>query len=100
MNRREIKYLQVLNDIVRVEIGRDCKWRSLVHLHEYLKKRKREGEKDFRTIPIDFAIKYTKPLQPEQGRKKKPVPPPPIPFENTGKKKYKFHKNKLIVTTI
>ena len=71
MKNRELKYLEDLNAVIQHNVGFQLKWMSIQHLYDYLAKVKRAGRKEFITsaqgrtvkIPIDFALKYTKPVE-------------------------------------
>jgi len=59
LNAKELKWLERLNEIIRDDVGFQCKWTSLQHLHDYIAKCGRGKAKDFHGIPISFALKYT-----------------------------------------
>lgn len=71
MNQPELKYLAQLQKILETEVGFKRTFNSLVHLNKYLEKCRDNRVKEWRGIPINFAIRYTKPVQPEFDRKRK-----------------------------
>ena len=52
-----------LNQEVGFTVGPDRLHKTLQDLYDYLQSKKAKNIKQWRGIPIDFAIKYTKPIR-------------------------------------